>query len=129
MVVMDLDEVVAHAEGMGLRVEWSYLGTRSGELRPDGAVIINPRKSLLTQRVTVAHECGHAHHGHDWRERHSRERDEREADLYAAELLIDPLGLRAAASLYGGDVRVLAKELGVTARLLRLWAETHRLGA
>lgn len=118
---MTLDDLVAHAESLGLRVKWRDLGRRSGELTSGGLVLVNDRKSILTQRVTIAHEIGHHFHGHDWTRTHDVERDERQADLYAARLLIRPADVERAAAIAGGHPGAMARELGVTARLVTLW--------
>lgn len=120
---MTLDDLVAHAEEQGLRVVWRDLGRRSGELTRGGLVVVNPKKSDLTQRVTLAHEVGHHWHGHDWTRTHDVERDERQADLYAARLLIDPHAMERAAAVAGHHPGAIARELGVTARLVTLWLE------
>lgn len=116
-----MDEVIEHAEALGLRVVWRDLGRRNGELTSAGVVLLNPRKSALTQRVTLAHECGHHWHGHDWTRTHDRSRDERQADVYAARLLISPMEYASAESLVGPHAGALARELGVTAHLVELW--------
>lgn len=120
---MTLDELVAHAEEQGLRVVWRDLGRRSGELTRGGLVVVNPKKSTLTQRVTIAHEVGHHWHGHDWTRAHDVERDERQADLYAARLLIDAHAVERAAAVVGCHPGAIARELGVTAHLVTLWLE------
>lgn len=118
---MTLDDLVAHAESLGLRVKWRDLGRRAGELTSAGLILVNDRKSTLTQRVTLAHEVGHHIHGHDWTRAHDVERDERQADLYAARLLIRPADVERAAAIAGGHPGAMARELGVTARLVTLW--------
>ncbi|QIK82438.1 ImmA/IrrE family metallo-endopeptidase [Sanguibacter sp. HDW7] len=120
---MTLDELVAHAEEQGLRVVWRDLGRRSGELTRAGLVVVNHRKSTLTQRITIAHEVGHHWHGHDWTRAHDVERDERQADLYAARLLIDPHAMERAAAVVGCHPGAIARELGVTTHLVTLWLE------
>lgn len=116
-----MDDLIRQAQVMGHRVVLRDLGKRAGEVHSSGIIVINPRKSLLTQRVTLAHELGHVHYGHDWRGRHDRERDEREADTYAAVLLISPADYATAERVVGTHVGALAKELGVTSRLVTLW--------
>ena len=76
----------------------------------------------MTQRVAVAHECGHAFHGHDWRFRHDKRRDELEADIYAANLLIESATVTEASRVYA-DPRSIARELNVPVSLLRLWVD------
>lgn len=123
-----MDNLIAHAATLGLGIKWRDLGRRAGELHSTGVIVLNPHKSELTQRMTLAHELGHAWHGHDWTRHHDRERDERQADLYAARLLICPVEYAAAERIVGCHPGALAKELGVTRRLVELWQDTfeHR---
>jgi len=123
---MGMDELIAHAEALGLLVKWRDLGRRSGELHSSGLVFLNHRKSLLTQRVTLAHECGHAWHGHDWAGRHDAERDERQANAYAARLLIDARDYAYAETVVGEHPGAIARELGVTRELVELWRDDLR---
>lgn len=120
-----MEDLIAHAATMGLGIKWRDLGRRSGELHTAGIIVLNPRKSALTQRVTLAHELGHAWHGHDWTRAHDRERDERQADLYAARLLISRAEYAAAEQIVGCHPGALAKELGVTRRLIEIWQDTN----
>lgn len=113
----------SQARALGLEVVWRDLGRRNGELTSGGFVILNPHRSLMIQRCTLAHEMGHWWHGHDWRGRHDRERDERQADTYAARLLISPAEYALAERLSGSHAGALAKELGVTRRMVELWRE------
>lgn len=122
-----MEEVIAHAEAQGLRVAWRDLGPRNGELARNGLVTLNPRRTEAVQRITLAHEVGHWWHGHDWTREHSVERDERQADTYAARLLIDEVAIRRAANAVGEHPAALARELGVTARLVTLWLEARQL--
>lgn len=124
-----MHDLIEHAEAQGLRVLWRDLGRRNGELTKAGLVVLNPRKSETTQRITLAHEIGHWHHGHDWSRTHDVERDERQADLYAARLLIDQHALEQAASLHSGHPGAIARELGVTTRLVTLWVAHRRVAA
>lgn len=105
---------------MGLRVQYRDLGRRHGELHSSGLIYINYRRTVLRQRVTLAHELGHHHHGHDWSRDHDRVRDEREADQYAARLLITADAYALAEAHVGEHLGALARELGVTRRLVEL---------
>lgn len=118
-----MNRLIDHATAMGLRVMWRDLGRRNGEFHSSGLIVINPRKTALTQRTTLAHELGHAWHGHDWTHDHDLERDERQADIYAAQLLISPAEYAAAERTVGPHAGALAKELGVTRRLVELWRD------
>jgi len=108
---------------MGLRVGYRNLGRNSGYLFGGGLVILNYRHHLGSQRVTLAHEMGHWHHGHDWSRDHDVARDERQADQYAARLLIGAGDYARAEELCGTHPGALARELGVTRRLVELRRE------
>lgn len=120
-----MEDVLAHANRLGLRVKFADLGRRAGEVHSSGVVFINHTRSLLTQRVTLAHECGHWVLGHDWTSAHDRARDEREADTYAARLLISPQAYAAAEALVGPHDGAIARELVVPAALLPLWRASY----
>jgi Zn-dependent peptidase ImmA (M78 family) len=108
---------------MGLRVAYRNLGRHSGYLFGGGLVILNHRHHLGAQRVTLAHEMGHWHLGHDWTREHSKMRDEREADQYAARLLITAEAYACAERECGTHPGAIARELGVTRRLVELRRE------
>ena len=118
-----MQPLIDQARALGLGVTYRELGRRSGMLTKGGIVVLNPRRTMLTQRVTLAHEMGHWHHGHDWTIDHDRERDEREADTYAARLLISPAEYALAEHLVGSHPGAIAAELGVTRRLVQLWRD------
>lgn len=118
-----MDELLAAAAEAGLYVKFDNLGRRAGELRRSGLVLINHHKSALTQKVALAHEMGHWHHGHDWSAAHDVERDERQADIYAARLLIRPVDYALAERVTGPHPGALARELEVTARMVELWRD------
>ena len=124
---MELVDLVWHAEALGLQIEWDDLGTRAGELHDNNLILINPNHSLMTQKVAIAHECGHHVLGHDWRQRHNKRKDEQLANLYAANLLINPAECTQVAELVDGDCRAIGRELGVPVALIRLWGEQHGL--
>ncbi|WP_295788164.1 ImmA/IrrE family metallo-endopeptidase [uncultured Microbacterium sp.] len=75
----------------------------------------------VERACVLAHELGHAYHGHHGRQDPGAER---EADAFAAEVLIDPERL-AALEAMGLCATDIAEELGVTTRLLRIFAEDH----
>lgn len=118
-------DLIWRAEAMGMHVVFRDLGRRSGEVHSTGVIYINPRRTLMTQRATLAHELGHVHHRHDWRTRHDRARDEREADMYAASILINPLEYRLAERMYGHDARAIGEELDVPTETVRLYQAHH----
>ena len=63
-----MEDLLALAVARGLRVVWCDLGRRNGEYRASGLIVLNPRRPGQTQRVTLAHELGHARYGHVWSE-------------------------------------------------------------
>ncbi len=69
---------------------------------------------------TLAHELGHAYHGHDGC---YNPRQERQADRFAAELLIDPLAYKQAENLYSEHPGAIAAELGVARHTVMVWRE------
>lgn len=115
--------LIERAEAMGLHVAFRDLGRASGYWLGSGLIVLNHRRAESTQRVTLAHEMGHWWHGHDWTRDHDRERDERQADQYAARLLISVDDYAAAEAICGAHIGALARELGVTRRLVELRRE------
>lgn len=116
-----MEDLLAHAAGLGLRVKFRDLGRRHGELHSSGLVVVNSERPVKAQRITLAHECGHRAHGHDWTNEHDRPRDERQANTYAARLLISPQDYALAERAVGAHAGALARELNVTATLVELW--------
>lgn len=120
--------MIDHAEAMGLSVEYDDLGPRHGEIRAGGKVYLNASEPEALQRVTLAHECGH----HWYRHQPARTavelgRQERAADAYAATLLISRVDYERVERLYGHNPWMLARELGVTPRLIK--ARQHAFAA
>lgn len=109
---------------MGLRVQYRDLGRVTGYLYGGGLVVLNHRHSLPAQRETLAHEMGHWWHGHDWTRDHDREHDERQADRWAAAALITPEAYFDAERTVGSHAGAIARELGVTRRLVELRRES-----
>lgn len=75
---------------------------------------------------TLAHELGHAAHNHSsdatgW----LRDRQERQASEWAAGALISREAYELAEALVGSHPGALAKELGVTTELIRVWRGLH----
>lgn len=121
-----MEDLLQHAADLGLRVKFRDLGRlRHGEIHSSGLVVINDRRPVAQQRVTLAHECGHHAHGHDWTAAHDRERDEREADTYAAQLLITPEAYADAEAIVGCHDAALARELNVQAKHIALWRAAY----
>lgn len=89
---------------------------------------ISLRRGLLDRelRCTLAHELAHAVAGDEptgiaWLDA----RMERIADERAARWLILPADYAAAEALYGPHPGALARELGVTHHILRVWQTLH----
>lgn len=79
-------------------------------------------------KTVLAHELGHAHYGDAATAcGHHGKRQERRADLYAAELLIDPRRLHDLALWHRHDLASLAADLEVTPHLLAVYIDRHPL--
>ena len=101
----------------GEKGRW-YSNTRTISIRRD--------LGWVNARCTLAHELGHALNNHDSRaEAWLRDRQEREADIFAANVLIDPSEYKNAELLYGPHPGAIAHELGVTNHLVAVWRNTH----
>ncbi|UJP39365.1 ImmA/IrrE family metallo-endopeptidase [Cellulomonas palmilytica] len=122
-----MDEMLEVARERGVRVAWRDLGRRNGEYHSTGLILLNPKRSQTVQRVTLAHELGHAKYGHAWTDDPSEHaRQERLADEYAAALLIDAQDYALAEAVVGPHVGALARELGVTASIVQAWQRVAR---
>jgi len=105
---------------MGIHVGFRDLGRVNGFYLGAGMIVINAKRTAISQRVTLAHEMGHWHHDHDWRLAHNREGDESEANTYAARLLIRRDDFMGAQRRVGTSVDKLAEGLDVTPALVEL---------
>jgi len=124
MTITDLElKLLEHAERLGVRVE----DDRARRLRPgdlggwfpkEQLIVVCPTLGPRNRVHTLAHELGHAAHG-DPAGHHPR--CERRADLYAANLLIDPREYRELEIMYDGQAGAIAADLGVTVSLLATW--------
>lgn len=105
------------ARERGLFVEWSpRLGDwlRAYYDRETCTITLNSRLSLQQQAFALAHELGHAWHGHTHTGNPGADLGaERLADEYAARLLIEPGRYAAAEALRGPHPGAIADELGV----------------
>ena len=103
-----------HAEQLGITVLHRAIKTANGLWIPEHRVIvIRAGIRAVHDRAALAHEIGHAVHGHQ----DDRPKHEGQADLYAARKLIDPLKLKEVRR-WVPDLPSLADELDVTPRLL-----------
>mgnify|MGYP002758470534 FL=1 len=81
-------------------------------------ILFAPGLGYRNRIHTMAHELGHAIHGHP---AGHDPRHERQADDFAANLLIDPHAYIEAEAIYEGNERAIAHELGITLGLLQHW--------
>ena len=90
-------------------------------------IMLESRLSPFEMCVVLAHELGHAHHGHSCKNGHREAvpAHEYRADRYAARLLIDGAEL-ARLEQINPDPEYLAEELGVTVDFLG-WYQQHHL--
>ncbi|GAB7003688.1 hypothetical protein JCM18899A_11590 [Nocardioides sp. AN3] len=116
---MTLDVLLAHAEALGLAVEWADLGDirRGAYLDDERLIVLNTRLTHAQATATLAHEIGHARFG----DRSSTPRLERRASEFGAALVIDTDDYERAERLVGPHPGALAQELGVTAHLVEAW--------
>lgn len=121
----DLEELAA-AQGVSIR---SHRGGEKARWHP-GSRVISLREGLgpINRVCSLAHELGHAALGHyagddipEW----LYSRQEKEAEEWAAKLLISTADYARAEQLYGSHPGILARELGVTVRLVEAWRRCH----
>lgn len=114
------------ASDLGVWVDVDDAGWLEGDAGgwfPDyDLILLAPDLHPVEQRCTLAHELGHATHGHHagtsgWL--HARQ--ERQADQFAATLLVSPLEYELAERLYGHSPSLLARELDVTTNIVTTW--------
>jgi len=116
-------ELLAHAAHLGVTVHVAHLPApyRGFYDHRGRRVVYDFSLAPVERACVIAHELGHAFHGHVGRD---DPRAEAAADAYAAALLIDPSRYAhlEALDLSAADI---ADELGVTATLLRAFADNH----
>lgn len=119
-------EVMAESLGITIR---SHHGGEKARWHPDSQVITLQKGLGPTNRVcSLAHELGHAalrHYVGDDIHTRLHSRQEREADEWAAKFLISTDEYARTEQLYGSHPGVLARELGVTVRLVEAWRTCH----
>jgi len=104
----------AHAERLGIRVEYQSLRSARGLWLPDyRTIILKAGMRRLDERSTLTHELGHVCLGH----RDDRPKFEIAADRWAVRKLIPRPNLERA-SLFSDDPAQWCHELGVSADLL-----------
>lgn len=107
--------LLAKAAEFGVRVHvWDLpRGTRGLYDDHEKRIYLDLRLTAAERRSTLAHELGHAHHGHDC----STPAAERQARTYAAEILIDPAEF-ARLERVNPDAHWMAEELDVTPQIV-----------
>lgn len=124
-------ELVALANARGLRVAWSpALGEYVRGVYEHDRRTITLACGLTTAqaRSALAHEIGHAWYGHRWTgDPHEDADAERLADEYAARLLVDQGAYAAAEQLVGPHPGAIARELTVTADIVRAWQRVRAM--
>jgi Zn-dependent peptidase ImmA (M78 family) len=116
-------ELIRFAASQGIELHAAHLGDDVfGYWSPDeGRIYFDLQLTPDERDVTIAHELGHVHYGH----RCDSLRNDRQADMYAANLLIDPAAYAAAEDV-NADPHHIAEELGVTVELIEFF-ETNCL--
>jgi predicted transcriptional regulator len=111
-----LKQLVARAAEMGVSVHIAHLPPpyRGFYEHEAHRIVLDFTLTPNEQASVLAHELGHAHHGHACE---GNADAERLADTYAAMLMIDPDDF-AAAERISSDRHFLADELNVTTELI-----------
>ncbi|NKS66799.1 ImmA/IrrE family metallo-endopeptidase [Rhodococcus hoagii] len=121
---MDLKRLCRIAERMGIQVvEGELPGRRRGLYSHSrGLIVLREGLSYPRARSTLAHEIGHASYGHEpASDVVTQTKQERLADEWAAKTLINPVEYALAEVMYGTHIGLLANQLDVTPRLIRVW--------
>jgi Zn-dependent peptidase ImmA (M78 family) len=115
----------AHAEQLGIEVQYHPLRASNGLWVPDHRVIfLQPRMRVIHERSILAHEVAHAALGH----RDDRPKHEVLADRAAAENLIDRDEILHLLN-WTDDIAKVCLELQVTTKLFRVYVNVHRLAS
>lgn len=117
----------AHAEALGLRVEYQSLRTSHGLLIPDrGLILLRPRMRAATERSVLAHEIEHHLRRHRRAFGVYELRQEREADAGAAARLITPERWQEVTA-WSDNPTEWAQELRVTGDLILAFMRVQRV--
>lgn len=112
-----------HADELGVQIHYRRLRAGNGLWVPDlRAIFLQPRMRTIQERSVLAHEVAHAVLAH----RDDRPKHEVMADRLAAKNLIDGDHLRDLLA-WSNDTAKLCLELGVSTKLLRVYANMHRI--
>ncbi|OIH81921.1 hypothetical protein BLJ79_21410 [Arthrobacter sp. UCD-GKA] len=112
-----MERLMSIAAELGVRVMHGALPAENGIYYRDlGLVVLHVGLSETLELCTLAHELGHAHHGHT----DTSEASEFAANRFAARLLIDDREYAAAEGMSDSPL-FIAQELGVTLALVRAY--------
>lgn len=112
-----MERLLKAAEDAGIRVLYGSLDGRNGVYYDDlGLIILEQSLSPEMERFTLAHELGHAHHGH----RESTLANEMKADEFAAKSLVHEGEYQRAESI-SDNPRFIAQELGLPVRAIEAY--------
>lgn len=112
-----MEKLLNVADSYGVRVLYGGLDGRNGVYYDDlKLVIIEQSLPPAMERFTLAHELGHAHHGH----RESTPSNEIKADEFAARLLIKDDDYMSAEAVCE-DPRYIAQELDLPLRAVEAY--------
>lgn len=115
-----MNELYQHAADLGLSVEWACgLPARlhGHYVDADRTVYLNYYCTAAQALAALAHEIGHAEYG----DRCSTPSIERRADEFGAGLVLSSTEYARAEELVGEHPGALARELGVTVKLIHAW--------
>lgn len=116
-------QLLAHAAHLGVTVHVAHLPEpyRGFYDHARRRVVYDFGLTPIERACVLAHELGHAYHGHQGRDDPAAEAA---ADAYAAALLVDP-DRYARLEAIGLSPVDIAEELGVTVKLLHAFVENH----
>lgn len=115
-----LETLEAHADIIGVDIEYKPLSGLFGYYnKTDSLIVINSTAPIAWQVYTLAHELGHAYHGHECDTGYA----EHYADLYAAELLIKPAAYRSAETEADGNPAGIAHLLELPLPFIEFYRE------
>ncbi|MFW0169259.1 ImmA/IrrE family metallo-endopeptidase [Rothia sp. P4278] len=116
----------ALAERLGVAIVYRKLAGGLHAYWDGQQIIIDPRLTQRQERCALTHDLMHVQAG-DATYVHAMKSPaiESKRDLQAAEYLIDPAEFHKVAAIYPDDPVRVARELGVTDRLLNAWARAR----
>lgn len=114
-----MSELLTHASHLGVSVHVAHLPApyRGFYDHRNARVVYDFNLTPIERCSVIAHELGHAYHGHTG---HGVQAQEDAADRYAARLLIPPAEY-ARLEMIHPDVQWIADELGVEPDLVRVF--------